>query len=123
MAYTFARAELIGRIGNDPELKYTSAGQAVVKLSIAVDRPAKQGAEAGTDWFNVTVWGKTAEFAAQYLGKGRKVYLAGRLAINEWEGKDGKTRRSPEITAAELIALDSRTGGSKEEAADDEIPF
>jgi single-strand DNA-binding protein len=108
MAFAHNRAEVIGRIGHDPELRYTPDGHALTRFSVATDRPARAGAEPETDWHQVVCWNRLAEFAGQYLARGRLVFVAGRLTYRSWEGKDGQTRRSAEIVAAEIIPLDRR---------------
>ena len=92
MSFSLNRAELIGRLGRAPEMRYTAEGQAVTKFSLATDRPAKAGTKAETDWHQITCWGKLAEFANAYLTKGRLVFVAGRIAYRTWEGRDGVKR-------------------------------
>ena len=89
-------------------MRYTPEGQVVTKFSLATDRPVKAGAEPQTDWHQVVCWGQLAEFAGEYLAKGRLVYVAGRIAHRTWEGKDGQKRYATEIVANELVALDRR---------------
>jgi single-strand DNA-binding protein len=89
-------------------MRYTPSGQAVTTFSVATDRPAKPDAESATDWHQIVCWEKLAEFANQYLTKGRLVFVAGRLHYRSWEAKDGQKRRAAEIVAAELIALDRK---------------
>jgi single-strand DNA-binding protein len=97
----------VGRIVADIELKYTSSGTAVANLRIAVDRQGKNDAgEKEADFFDVTAWKQSAEFAANYLGKGRLVLVDGRLQIRKWEDKEGNKRISPEIIANDIRALD-----------------
>lgn len=108
MAYSINRVELIGRLGRDVELRYTPDGHAVANLSLATDRPTKPDAERETDWHRVVCWGQTAEFCGEYLGKGRLVFVAGRLTYRKWEDKDGQKRITTEIIASEVMALDRR---------------
>ena len=108
MAYSINRVELIGRLGRDVELRYTPDGHAVANLSLATDRPTKPDAERETDWHRVVCWGQTAEFCGEYLGKGRLVFVAGRLTYRRWEDKDGQKRTTTEIIASEVMALDRR---------------
>jgi single-strand DNA-binding protein len=108
MPFSLNRLELIGRLGKAPDMRFTPDGQAVTRLDLATDRPARSGAEPATDWHQVVCWGKLAEFAGQYLAKGRLVFVAGRLTYRSWEGKDGKARRAAEVVASELIPLDRR---------------
>jgi single-strand DNA-binding protein len=127
MTFHLNRVELIGRLGQDPDLRYTPSGQAVTTFSVATDRSAKPDGESTTDWHQVVCWEKLAEFTNQYLIKGRLVFLAGRLQYRTWEGKDGQKRRTAEIVASELIALDRKPEPQLQvvnSAADDEnLPF
>lgn len=96
------RTSVMGRIGKDLELRRTQSGKAVTSFPIAVDRDGK---DAGTDWFDVVAWERTAEFAAQYCAKGRKVVVDGRLQARDWTDKDGNKRRSVEIIANKACTL------------------
>jgi len=127
MSFSLNRTELIGRLGQDPEMRYTPEGQAVSKFSLATDRPAKPGTQSEPDWHSVVCWQKLAEFAGQHLTKGRLVFVAGRLTYRSWEGKDGQRHRGTEIVASELIPLDRKpngelrvVGGQDDEA---DLPF
>jgi len=111
MSFSLNRTELIGRLGQDPEMRYTPEGQAVSKFSLATDRPAKPGTQSEPDWHSVVCWRKLAEFAGQHLSKGRLVFVAGRLTYRSWEGKDGQRHRATEIVASELIPLDRKPNG------------
>ncbi|MEN6371996.1 MAG: single-stranded DNA-binding protein [Armatimonadota bacterium] len=98
---------LIGRIGKDPELRYTPSGVAVVSFSLAVNRQFKsQSGEQETDWFNIVAWKQQAEFAANYLGKGRLVAVQGRLQARSWVAQDGTKRNTVEVVAERLTGLD-----------------
>jgi single-strand DNA-binding protein len=127
MPFSLNRSELIGRLGQDPEMRYTPDGQAVTKFSLATDRPAKAGSESAPDWHSIVCWQKLAEFAGQYLSKGRLVFVAGRICYRTWEGKDGQKHRATEIVASELIPLDRKPNGELRvvNGADDEpdLPF
>jgi single-strand DNA-binding protein len=136
MSFSLNRVELIGRLGQDPDTRFTAGGQALTRLSLATDRPARPGTRAETDWHQVVCWDKLAQFAGQYLAKGRLVFVAGRLAYRSWEGRDGQQRRAAEVTATELILLDrppapepheddvASDGPAPEgDAADDDLPF
>ena len=112
MAKTINRVELLGRVGADPEMKYTANGTAVTQLRLATDR-VRKGGEAETDWHTVVVWDKLADAVAQYVQKGQRIYVAGRLAQNSWTGDDGQRRYRTEIHAQDVVFLDSaRNGGS-----------
>jgi single-strand DNA-binding protein len=125
MSFSLNRTELIGRLGQDPEMRYTPEGQAVTKFSLATDRPAKPGTQSEPDWHSVVCWQKLAEFAGQHLTKGRLVFVAGRLTYRSWEGKDGQKHRATEIVATELIPLDRKPNGELRVAGGDEadLPF
>ena len=127
MPFSLNRTELIGRLGQDPETRFTPEGQAVSKFSLATDRPAKPGTQSEPDWHSIVCWQKLAEFAGEYLTKGRLVFVAGRLAYRSWEGKDGQKHRATEIVAAELIPLDRKPNGDLHvvDGGDDEadLPF
>ena len=119
-----AKAEIIGNIGRDPEMRFTPSGAAVTSFSVATTRRYTKDGERKEDtmWWKVTAWGKLAETCNQYLGKGSKVYITGRVSLNEWEDNDGGKRQQIELTANEVIFLDKR----KEELFDDkhkEEPF
>ena len=105
---------IIGRIGKDPEIRYTQSGQAVATLSVATDESYKD--QSGqrvekTEWHNVVVWGKQADFVANYLGKGRLVYLEGKIETRKWQDQSGQDRYSTEIKAVTIQALDKKPDG------------
>lgn len=99
---------LIGRIGKDPELRYTPSGVAVATFSLAVNRQFKSQAtgETETDWFNIVAWRQQAEFAANYLAKGRLVAVQGKLQARSWVAQDGTKRNTVEVVAERLTGLD-----------------
>jgi len=112
------RVILIGRLANDPELKYTPSGIAVTSFRLAVNRPmsaeAKQnGQEKQADFFNIAAWRQSAEFAAQWLSKGRLVAVEGRLQVREYVTQDGQKRRDYEIVAENLKSLDRPKEGEE----------
>lgn len=122
---------VIGNLGKDPEMRFTANGTPVTSFSIAVNRTySGQDGERhqDTEWFNVVAWNKLAETCNQYLGKGKRVYIEGRIQTRSWEGQDGQTRYRTEIVASDVIFLDRRTTalpGEEEEAAlePEELPF
>ena len=133
MAKTINKVELLGRVGNDPEMRYTASGIAVTQLRLATDGGRKNGEEA-TDWHTIVVWDKLGQAVAQFVEKGQRLYVAGRLVQIYWEGDDGQRRYRTEIHAQDVVFLDSsRNGngnGSGEYAnagasaqADDDLPF
>ena len=121
MSRTINKVELLGRVGTDPEMRYTPNGTAVTKLRLATDRYRKD-AENETDWHDVVVWGATAEAVNQYVGTGQRVYVAGRLVQNSWENEDGQRRHRTEVHASEVVFLDSRSSNGNGDAADIEEP-
>jgi single-strand DNA-binding protein len=135
---------LVGNLTRDPELRHTPSGTAVTTLRIAVNDRVKRG-EEWTDaayYFDVTVWGRTAENCAQYLAKGRPVGVQGKLTWREWDAQDGSKRQSVEVVADNIQFLGGRgedgapgqqfvpSGAAQANddfpaaaAADDDIPF
>ena len=123
MAGTINKAELLGRVGTDPEMTYTPGGTAITKLRLATDRYRKDGDDE-TDWHNVVAWGATAEAVNQYVAKGQRIYVAGRLVQNSWEGDDGQRRHRTEVHASEVVFLDGGNGNDGNGAqAPDASPF
>lgn len=104
---------LIGRLGRDPELRYTDKGTAVANLSLATDYRAK-GRDPETTWHRIVAWDKTADICAKYLAKGRQVGVEGRIQVREWKDKQGNDRKTTEIVAERIEFI-----GSKSDAADD----
>jgi single-strand DNA-binding protein len=104
---------LIGNLGRDPELRYTQSGQAVANFTLATNEnwTAKSGErEERTEWHRVIAWGRTAELCAEYLAKGRTVYVEGRLQTREWEDREGQKRRTTEVVAQTVQFLGGRGG-------------
>jgi single-strand DNA-binding protein len=137
---------IIGNLGRDPEMRYTPSGQAVTQFTVAVNRYYKnqQGErQEETEWFRVVAWAQKAEYAAEYLRKGNKVYIEGRLQTRSWEGQDGQKRYTSELIANQIENLERRPrdesgdpgprppaeGGDRPAAADtpdtefDDLPF
>ena len=111
MAKTINKVELLGRVGADPEMRYTQGGTAVTQLRLATDRVRRSG-EAETDWHSVVVWEKLAEAVAEYVQKGQRLYVAGRLVQSSWQGDDGQRRYRTEIHAQDVVFLDSTRNGN-----------
>jgi single-strand DNA-binding protein len=112
---SYNKIHIIGNLGRDPELRYTPQGTAVCQFSVATNerRRDKSGEQQDiTTWFRITAWGKQAETASKYLSKGRKVYVEGRLHMEEWTDREGKARQTLEVNASEIQFLDS--GGDVE---------
>jgi len=129
----FNKAILIGRLCNDPELRYTPSGVAVANFRLAVDRPfTNQQGERETDFIDIVAWRQDAEFAANYLAKGRLVLIDGRIQVRNWTAQDGQRRRSVEVVADRVRGLDRPREGAgpgeegKAEAAapapDEDVP-
>ena len=111
MARSLNRAQLIGNLTRDPELRYTPNGSAVCSFGLATNRTWKK--ETGekqeeAEFHNIVAWNKLAELCSQFLTKGRKVYVEGRLATRSWTGQDGAQRSRTEIVISDMILLDSR---------------
>jgi single-strand DNA-binding protein len=105
---------LIGRLGRDPETRYTSGGQAVANFSMATDETYKDRngeRQKRTEWHKIVVWGKQAEIAQQYLKKGSLLFLEGRIQSREWQDKEGQKRTSFEIVATNFRMLGGRSEG------------
>lgn len=114
-ASSLNRAEIIGNLGQDPEVRSTSSGTRVATLSVATNRSwtDRDGTErTDTNWHRAVLWERLAEVAEEYLSKGDRVYVEGRIQYRQWEGDDGETRYSTEIVGRRLIMLGSPKGGS-----------
>ena len=106
---------LVGRLGRDPETRYTGGGQAVANFSVATDETYKDKAgdrQKRTEWHKIVVWGKQAEIAQQYLKKGSLIFIEGRIQSREWQDKEGQKRTSFEIVASNFRMLGGRGDGS-----------
>ena len=125
---------LVGRLGRDPETRYTGGGQAVANFSVATDETYRDKAgerQKRTEWHKIVVWGKQAEIAQQYLKKGSLVFIEGRIQSREWQDKEGQKRTSFEIVANNFRMLGGRGdgapggsfgGGSRSEEHDQAAP-
>src|SRR5579871_1171739 len=106
------KAILVGRLGRDPETRYTSGGQAVANFTLATDESYKDRSgerQKRTEWHRVVLWGKLAEITQQYVKKGMLVYVEGRLQTRQWEDKrDGQKKSTTEIVASVMRMLTSR---------------
>jgi len=104
------RVQLIGRLGKDPETRFTPNGRNVTSFRVAVDRRWRSSegeVKEATDWFNVDAWGRLGEICQEYLNKGSLVYLEGRLQTDRYE-KDGETRYITKVIAQQMQMLDRR---------------
>ena len=115
MARGVNKVILIGNLGQDPEVRFTPSGTAVANVNLAttdtwMDRQSGQRQER-TEWHRLVMFNKTAEIAQQYLKKGSKIYVEGRLQTRKWQGQDGQDRYTTEIVVNDMQMLDSRGGG------------
>ncbi len=114
MARSVNKAIIIGNLGSDPEIRTTSGGSRVTTLSVATNRrwTGKTGeTQEDTQWHRVVAWNKLAEIAEQYLKKGDRVFIEGRIQYRQWEDQNGQKRYSTEIVAKELVMLGGRGEG------------
>ncbi|UCE19129.1 MAG: single-stranded DNA-binding protein [Gemmatimonadota bacterium] len=122
---TVNKAILIGRLGADPEIRYTPSGRAVTNFRIATNEiwRDKEGQQQDrTEWHSIVLWDKLAEISAEYLKKGSHVYVEGRLQTRTWEGQDGVQRRTTEIVALRMQMLDKKGAESEGPFAPGEPP-
>ena len=131
MMVSYNKVMLMGNLTRDPELRFTANGAAVASFGLAINRRYKQG----DDWkeevcfVDITVWGKQAENCAEYLSKGRAVFLEGYLKLNSWENESGEKRNKHEVVANTVQFLGGRPGGRDEspgndsDSGKDDIPF
>ncbi len=121
MARGLNKVMLIGRLGADPEIRYTADGTPVVNFSLATDSPIKRNDqwETETEWHRVVAWRRLAEICNEYLSKGRLVYVEGRLRTRSWEDRDGNKRWTTEIIAKDIQILDTK--GTPEEAGETDL--
>lgn len=143
---SFNKIIVVGNLGRDPELRYTPQGTPVCSFTMATNEKRKDKAgemQDLTTWFRITLWGRQAEAASQYLTKGRPVYIEGRLRVEEWTDRDSKQRYTLEVHATDMQFIGSRgdegapssprgrsdeggpsRGGSSDvDVTDDDIPF
>ena len=105
------RIQLIGRLGKDPETRFTSTGKKVAQFSVAVSNrwKSKEGeAKEYTDWFNIEAWGRLGEVCQQYLHKGSLIFLEGRLKTDRYEDKDGETKYFTKVVVLSMQMLDRK---------------
>ncbi len=122
------KAILIGNLGKDPEVRYTTAGQAVASFSLATSEKFKNKNgdwEERTEWHRVTLWGKLAEIAGEYLVKGKTIYVEGRLQTRKWQDKDGNERYTTEVVGDRMLMLGKKekAEGAEAENSQGEPPF
>jgi single-strand DNA-binding protein len=112
MAGSINKVILIGRLGKDPELKYTPSGVPVAKFSLATDETFKDKSgeqQRRTEWHNIVAWNKLAEICGEYLTKGKQVYIEGSIKSRQWEDQSGNKRTSYDIVARQMTMLGSRS--------------
>jgi len=113
MSASVNKVILIGRLGRDPEIKYTPSGAPVAKFSLATDEVFRDRAgeqQKRTEWHNIVAWNKLAEICGEYLTKGKQVYIEGRIQSRQWEDQSGNKRTAYDIVAREMKMLGSRAG-------------
>jgi single-strand DNA-binding protein len=136
MARSINKVLLIGRLGTDPEMKYTSSATAVTSFRLATTRYSKGPdglAHEDVEWHSIVAWDKLAETCSQFLSKGRLVYVEGRLQTRSWDGPDGQKHYRTEVVIHEMQMLDSRApestppvdsaGSGLAESAGEDLPF
>ena len=140
MAGSVNKVILVGRLGQDPEVRYTQGGTAVANLRIATDETWKDQSgerQQRTEWHTVVLWRRLAEICGQYLSKGRLVYIEGKLQTRSWQDREGNKRYSTEVQADNMLKLGGRSeegpaapaaqpaaaASSDTGATDDDIPF
>src|SRR5262249_29702312 len=114
MARSVNKVILVGRLGRDPELKYTASGTPFCRFSIATDEGwTDKGSgerQERTEWHNIVVWDRLAEICNQYLTKGKLVYIEGALQTREWDDQEGNKRKTTEVRARDMVMLSGGTG-------------
>ena len=129
---------LVGNLGRDPEIRYTSGGASVANFTLATSErwTDKSGEkQERTEWHKIVAWGKLAEICGEYMSKGKQVYIEGKIQTRSWEDKDGQTRYTTEIKADNIMLLgrkgnfdddgfgNQRNEPSGDDINDDDIPF
>lgn len=120
MAYGLNKVQLIGHLGADPELRYTEGNVPVVSFNVATNESYKDqngNLVDRTEWHRIVAWRKLAELLGEYLRKGSKVYLEGKLQTRQWDDKDGNKRYTTEVVVSEFVFLDSKGSGGGERGA------
>lgn len=123
MARSLNRVQLIGNLTRDPELRYTPSGSAVCTFSVATNRSWTTDTGEKKDeveFHRIVSWNKLAELCSQFLTKGRKVFVEGRLLTRSWNAQDGTQKQTTEIVISDMILLDSRRTGEAQEAQSEE---
>lgn len=117
MAKSVNKVILVGRLGRDPELKYTASGTPFCRFSMATDDvwndKASGERQERTEWHNIVAWDRLAEICNQYLTKGRLVYIEGALQTREWDDQEGNKRKTTEIRARDMVLLGGGAGAGE----------
>ena len=115
MASSVNKVIIVGHLGGDPEIRYAASGKAVANFNVATSETWGTGEarEQKTEWHRIVVFDKLAELCGQFLTKGQKVYLEGKLQTRQWQDKEGVTRSTTEIVAREVVFLNSISGPAK----------
>lgn len=117
---------MVGRLGKDPEMRYTPSGKAITNFTIAVNMDYKKDSEwiKQTEWVNVVCWGRTAEYASQKLSKGSLVYVQGKLQSRSWDKQDGTKAYRTELIADRVMPLEKNESQQAEsEVESEDLPF
>jgi single-strand DNA-binding protein len=125
MSGSVNKVMLIGRLGKDPEVKYTPSGTAVAKFTLATDEVFKDRngeQQRRTEWHTVVAWSRLAEICGEYLTKGKQVYIEGSIRSRQWEDQNGGKRTAYEIVAREMKMLGSRADSERSTAASGPMP-
>ncbi|MEO7912391.1 MAG: single-stranded DNA-binding protein [Roseiflexaceae bacterium] len=124
MARDLNKVQMTGRLGADPEMRYTPQGHAVTTFRAASNRSWRTSegeAHEDTEWFRVVAWNKLAEICNQWLSKGSRVYVEGRMQTRQWQDQEGQTRSQTEIIAIDIIILDTRRDNTPAQLEDTSI--
>lgn len=123
MARSLNKVQLIGNLTRDPELRYTPNGNAVCTFGLATNRTWTTDSgekREEVDFHRIVAWNKLAELCSQFLTKGRKVYVEGRLSTRNWTGQDGSQKSTTEVVIDDMILLDNKQGASRQEVRSEE---
>jgi single-strand DNA-binding protein len=125
MAGSVNKVILVGRVGRDPEIKYTPNGSPVAKFSLATDESFKDRSgeqQRRTEWHNIVAWNKLAEICGEYLTKGKLIYIEGSIRSRQWEDQSGNKRTSYEVVARTMQMLGSKADSERAAAASERAP-
>jgi single-strand DNA-binding protein len=125
MAKDLNKVQMTGRLGADPEMRYTPQGHAVTTFRVASNRSwrtTEGESHEETEWFRVVAWNKLAEICNQWLLKGSRVYVEGRMQTRQWQDQEGQTRSLSEVIANDIIILDTRRDSASQNAGESSAP-